>query len=79
MMLADRRRKIWILASSKRTEGVLIYDLGNRQWNIATLRTLLEHILPDKVVMTDFLVEHEFSHDWPQSDAASCPQAAAIP
>ena len=46
--------------SRQQTEGVLIYDLGNRQWDIATLRTLLEHILPDKVVMTDFLVEHEF-------------------
>ena len=46
--------------SRQQTEGVLIYDLGNRQWDIATLRKLLEHILPNKAVMTDFLVEHEF-------------------
>src|SRR5262245_25537706 len=46
--------------SRQQTEGVLIYDLGNQQWDIATLRTLLEHILPDKAVMNDFLVEHEF-------------------
>src|SRR5262249_36877238 len=46
--------------SRQQTEGVLIYDLGNRQWDIATLRTLLENILPDKAVMNDFLVEHEF-------------------
>src|SRR5215831_8798855 len=42
--------------SRQQTEGVLIYDLGNWQWDIARLRTLLEHILPDKSVMTDFLV-----------------------
>ena len=28
------------------TEGVLIYDLGNRQWDIPRLRELLENILP---------------------------------
>ncbi len=28
------------------TEGVLIYDLGNRQWDIPRLRELLEDILP---------------------------------
>jgi sigma54-dependent transcription regulator len=27
------------------TEGILIYDLGNRQWNIPKLRGLLEDIL----------------------------------
>ena len=44
------------------TEGVLIYDLGNRQWNIPALRTLLEKILPDKSVFNDFEVTHFFSH-----------------
>ncbi len=29
-----------------KTEGVLIYDLGNRQWDIPDLRKLLEDILP---------------------------------
>jgi len=28
------------------TEGVLMYDLGNRQWNIPKLKELLEKILP---------------------------------
>jgi PAS domain-containing protein len=28
------------------TEGALIYDLGNRQWDIPDLRELLEDILP---------------------------------
>ena len=30
----------------KETQGRLIYDLGNRQWNIPKLRQLLEEILP---------------------------------
>ncbi|MBC7745235.1 MAG: PAS domain-containing protein, partial [Flavobacterium sp.] len=42
------------------TEGVLIYDLGNRQWNIPELRTLLEEILPQKKHITDFEVTHNF-------------------
>ncbi len=30
------------------TVGQLIYDLGNKQWNIPRLRELLETILPEK-------------------------------
>ena len=42
------------------TEGILIYDLGNRQWNIPKLRELLEKILPENSVFHDFEVEHNF-------------------
>ncbi len=42
------------------TEGVLIYDLGNRQWDIPKLRKLLEDILPQNTGFRDFEVEHEF-------------------
>jgi len=42
------------------TEGVLIYDLGNRQWNIPKLRQLLEEILPQNTSFHDFEVEHDF-------------------
>ncbi|KJS32369.1 MAG: Fis family transcriptional regulator [Desulfatitalea sp. BRH_c12] len=42
------------------TEGVLIYDLGNRQWDIPKLRELLEDILPRNSVFNDFEVEHIF-------------------
>ena len=44
----------------KDTVGVKIYDLGDRQWDIPTLRTLLETILPDKVAFNDYMVEHDF-------------------
>jgi PAS domain S-box-containing protein len=47
--------------NEQETEGVLIYDLGNRQWNIPELRTLLEEILPQKKQITDFEVIHNFT------------------
>jgi two-component system CheB/CheR fusion protein len=46
--------------SKEETEGQFIYDLGNGQWNIPALRTLLEEILPLEASMKDFEVEHEF-------------------
>jgi PAS domain S-box-containing protein len=42
------------------TEGKLIYDLGNRQWNIPKLRILLEEIIPRDNQFQNFEVEHEF-------------------
>ncbi|MFC1821589.1 sigma-54 interaction domain-containing protein [Thermodesulfobacteriota bacterium] len=42
------------------TEGILIYDLGNRQWDIPKLRELLEEILPQNSTFNDFEVEHSF-------------------
>ncbi len=47
--------------NEQETEGVLIYDLGNRQWNIPELRTLLEEVLPQKTSITDYEVTHNFS------------------
>jgi len=44
------------------TEGRLVYDLGNRQWNIPKLRELLENILPAHSTFRDFEVTHEFEH-----------------
>jgi signal transduction histidine kinase len=38
----------------------MLYDLGNRQWNIPKLRVLLEEILPEKNTIEDFVVEHDF-------------------
>jgi len=47
-------------AAREETEGRLIYDLGNRQWNIPKLRELLENILPAHSTFRDFEVTHEF-------------------
>ncbi|MBR9988047.1 MAG: sigma 54-interacting transcriptional regulator [Desulfosarcina sp.] len=44
----------------EQTEGVLIYELGNGQWNIPKLRELLEAILPDNAIFNDFEVDRHF-------------------
>jgi PAS domain S-box-containing protein len=44
----------------KNTEGVLVYELGNQQWNIPELRKLLEDILPKKKETEGFKVSHDF-------------------
>jgi two-component system, chemotaxis family, CheB/CheR fusion protein len=42
------------------TEQHLIFELGNRQWDIPQLRSLLEEILASDTQFQDFEVEHEF-------------------
>jgi PAS domain S-box-containing protein len=42
------------------TEGHLIYELGNGQWDIPDLRRLLEDIVPKSSVFDDFELEHIF-------------------
>src|SRR5438477_609259 len=46
--------------SPEETEGQLIYELGNGQWDIPALRTLLEDIVPQSSVFNDFELEHDF-------------------
>jgi diguanylate cyclase (GGDEF)-like protein/PAS domain S-box-containing protein len=45
----------------KETVGQLIYDLGNKQWDIPKLRELLETILPQKATFDNYEVEHDFA------------------
>lgn len=42
------------------TEGRLIFDLGNRQWNIPALRDLLEKVVHNNQEFTGFEVSHHF-------------------
>jgi PAS domain S-box-containing protein len=42
------------------TEGRFLYELGNRQWDIPRLRSLLEEILPLDHYFNNFEVEHPF-------------------
>ena len=48
------------LVSSEETENRLIYELGNGQWDIPALRTLLEDVVPKSSVFNDFELEHAF-------------------
>lgn len=41
-------------------EGRLVFDLGDRQWNIPALRTLLEEVLPRENAFEDFEVQCSF-------------------
>ncbi len=49
-------------ARPEETLGKLLYDLGNRQWDIPELRELLEKILPLNTSFSDFEVVHDFPH-----------------
>jgi len=44
----------------RQTENILLYNLGNGQWNIPELKKLLEEILPKKKVVKDYEVTHDF-------------------
>jgi chemotaxis protein methyltransferase CheR len=44
----------------KDSHDKLFYELGNGQWNVPALRTLLEQILPQKKTVEGFEVVHEF-------------------
>jgi two-component system, cell cycle sensor histidine kinase PleC len=46
---------------AEETVGQLIYDLGNKQWDIPKLRELLETILPQKATFDNYEVEHDFT------------------
>jgi PAS domain S-box-containing protein len=46
--------------SKEDTEGRFVYDLGNGQWNIPRLRTLLTQVLGNSHPVEDFEVEHAF-------------------
>lgn len=46
--------------STAETEGCHIYALGNRQWDIPALRTLLESVIPHRASVEGFEVEHDF-------------------
>ena len=44
------------------TVGQLIYEIGNKQWDIPKLRELLETILPKKASFDNYIVEHDFAN-----------------
>ncbi len=48
--------------SPEETQGKLLYALGDGQWDIPKLRMLLEKIIPEHGLITDYEVEHEFPH-----------------
>jgi two-component system CheB/CheR fusion protein len=62
VMKANKKFYETFQAAREMTEGRLIYDLGNGQWNIPKLRELLENILPAHATFRGFEVTHDFEH-----------------
>ena len=68
LILAPDLRVVWanrsfyntFQVSPVETKGKLIFELGNRQWNIPRLRALLREVLPRCVEFQNFEVEHDF-------------------
>jgi two-component system, chemotaxis family, CheB/CheR fusion protein len=46
--------------TEEQTEGVLLYDLGNKQWDIPALRILLEEIISKNAQIFNYEVKHTF-------------------
>lgn len=46
--------------SHEGTYDAMFYDLGNGEWNIPALRTLLEEVIPQHTTVEDYEVVHEF-------------------
>ncbi len=46
--------------AEEETEGVRLYELGNKQWDIPELRELLENIIPRNSEFYNFEVKHTF-------------------
>jgi PAS domain S-box-containing protein len=61
VVTANRSFYEFFKVKPEETVGQLIYDLGNKQWDIPKLRELLENILPQKTTFDDYEVEHVFS------------------
>ena len=60
VILANRSFYSTFQVTPEDTEGKLVYNLGNRQWDIPRLRELMEEILPKNTSFDDFEVEHSF-------------------
>ena len=57
---ANRSFYDWFQVSKEETENRLVYDLGNGQWDIPALRTLLDEVLSRNQSVHDYEVEHSF-------------------
>jgi len=61
VVTASRSFYEFFKVNPEETVGKLIYDLGNKQWDIPKLRELLETILPQKATFDNYEVEHDFT------------------
>lgn len=62
VVTANQRFYDTFQVTPSQTENTCIFDLGNGQWNIPQLRSLLEDLLPHNTQIEDFQVTHKFEH-----------------
>jgi signal transduction histidine kinase len=60
VVTANRSFYTTFQVTPKATVGILIYELGNGQWNIPELRELLEKVQCRNTTISNFEVEHDF-------------------
>ncbi len=60
VVLANRAFLAGFHVSEEETEGCLVFELGNGQWDIPALRRLLDEVLPGNNSFEDFEVTHDF-------------------
>ena len=60
VLSASRSFYRYFQVSAEQTLGRKLYELGNGQWNIPTLRRLIEEILPQEQAIEGYVVEHNF-------------------
>ncbi len=53
--------------TAEETTGRLIYEIGNGQWNNASLRTALTRVLPENKEFDDILIDHDFQNIGPRT------------
>ena len=60
VIVASRSFYRTFAVTPRKTEGQLVFELGDGQWNIPGLRTLLEDVIPTRRTVDAYEVEHEF-------------------
>ena len=60
VVAASRSFYLTFKVNADDTQGKLLYDLGDGQWDIPKLRLLLGKIVPEQGAMEDYEVEHDF-------------------
>jgi two-component system, chemotaxis family, CheB/CheR fusion protein len=67
VLMANRSFYETFRVAREETETRLIYELGNRQWDIPALRRALEEILPRDTVLERFEIEHDYEKIGPRT------------
>jgi two-component system, chemotaxis family, CheB/CheR fusion protein len=54
-------------STRKESEGRLLYELGNGQWDVPELRRLLERVLPESKIVDAYEISHDFPSIGPKT------------